>query len=42
MFYGTKVVTGVGIGRKDTNHLLIHLMNELKIKFEIFHSTRRK
>jgi hypothetical protein len=38
IFYGTQIVTGAGIGRKDTNPLLIHLMNELKIKFEIFHS----
>jgi len=33
-FYGTKVVTGAGIGRKDTNPLLIKLMNEMKIPFK--------
>jgi hypothetical protein len=38
IFYGTKIVTGAGIGRKDTNPLLIHLMNELKIKYQQFHS----
>jgi hypothetical protein len=38
MFYGTRVVTGAGIGRKDTNPLLIHLMKELHIKFTEFHS----
>lgn len=33
IFYGTQVVTGAGVGRKDTNPLLIHLMKELKIPF---------
>jgi len=37
-FYGTQVVTGAGIGRKDTNPLLIHLMKELRIPFREFHS----
>ena len=37
-FYGSKVVTGAGIGRKDTNPLLIHLMKELNIKFTEFKS----
>ena len=37
-FYGTQVVTGAGIGRKDTNPLLIHLMKELQIPFREFHS----
>lgn len=32
-FYGTKVVTGAGIGRKDTNPLLIKLLREMKIPF---------
>jgi hypothetical protein len=32
MFYGTQIVTGAGIGRKDTNPLLIKLMKELNIK----------
>lgn len=38
MFYGTEVVTGAGIGRKDTNPLLIQLMKELKIHFTEFHA----
>jgi len=38
MFYGARVVTGAGIGRKDTNPLLIHLMKELHIKCKEFHS----
>lgn len=33
-FYGTQVVTGAGIGRKDTNPLLIKLLNEMKIPFK--------
>jgi hypothetical protein len=37
-FYGVKIVTGAGIGRKDTNPLLIKLMNELHIKFKEFNS----
>jgi len=37
-FYGTQVVTGAGIGRKDTNPLLIHLMKKLDIPFREFHS----
>ena len=36
MFYGTRVVTGAGIGRKDTNPLLIKLMNELDISYSDF------
>lgn len=35
-FYGVDIVTGAGIGRKDTNPLLINLLNELKIKFNEF------
>ena len=35
-FYGTEVVTGAGIGRKDTNPLLIHLMKELNIHYSEF------
>lgn len=38
MFYGTRVVTGAGIGRKDTNPLLIQLMKDLHIKYKEFHS----
>jgi len=33
-FYGTSIVTGAGIGRQDTNKLLVHLMKELKIPYE--------
>lgn len=32
-FYGTQVVTGAGIGREDTNQLLIKLMKELHIPY---------
>jgi len=32
-FYGTEIVTGAGIGRLDTNPLLINLMNKLGIKY---------
>ena len=28
-FYGTQIVTGAGIGRRETNPLLIQLMNDL-------------
>jgi hypothetical protein len=35
-FYGTEIVTGAGIGRKDTNPLLIHLMDDLNIKYTEF------
>ena len=35
-FYGTNIVTGAGIGRKDTNPLLISLMNELDIPYNEF------
>ena len=37
-FYGTEIVTGAGIGREDTNHLLIKLMNELGVKYKKFNS----
>lgn len=33
-FYGTQVVTGAGIGRGDTNPLLINLMKELHIPYK--------
>lgn len=33
-FYGTMVVTGAGIGRNDTNPLLIKLMKELHVPFK--------
>ena len=38
MFYGTRVVTGAGIGRLDKNPLLIHLMKQLKIKYKPYNS----
>jgi hypothetical protein len=34
IFYGTTVVTGAGVGRKDKDYLLISLLNELKIPYE--------
>jgi hypothetical protein len=37
-FYGTEIVTGAGIGRKDTNKLLIKLMDEININYKEFHS----
>jgi hypothetical protein len=33
MFYGTEIVTGAGVGRKDKDTLLIKLMNEIGIKY---------
>ena len=33
MFYGTEIVTGAGIGRLDTNPLLINLMKKLDINY---------
>jgi protoporphyrinogen oxidase len=36
LFYGVEVVTGAGVGRKDTNPLLIKLLNELNIKYGEF------
>jgi hypothetical protein len=35
-FYGTQVVTGAGIGRKNKDKLLIHLLNELDLPYEDF------
>ena len=35
-FYGVDVVTGAGVGRKDTNPLLIKLMKELDVKYNEF------
>jgi hypothetical protein len=37
-FYGTEIVTGAGIGREDANPLLIHLMNEIGVKYSKFNS----
>jgi hypothetical protein len=38
LFYDTQIVTGAGIGRKDTNPLLIRLMNELNINYSEYKS----
>ena len=35
-FYGTTVVTGAGIGRKNKDHLLQELLNDLHIKYTDF------
>ena len=37
-FYGTEIVTGAGIGRKDTNPLLIQLMKKLRIHYTEYNS----
>ena len=36
VFYGTQVVTGAGVGRKNKDKLLIHLLNELDLPYEEF------
>jgi len=36
IFYGTNIVVGAGVGRKDTDHLLIKLLKELNIKANQF------
>jgi hypothetical protein len=36
VFYGTRIVTGAGIGRKNKDKLLIHLLNELDLPYEEF------
>jgi len=36
MFYGTQIVTGAGVGRKNKDKLLIHLLNELNLPYEDF------
>lgn len=38
MFYGSKIVTGAGIGRKNKDKLLINLMDELKVKYTEYNS----
>jgi thioredoxin reductase len=38
MFYGTEIVTGAGIGRKDKDKLLIKLMDEIGIKYTQYES----
>jgi hypothetical protein len=35
-FYGTQIVTGAGIGRKKKDKLLIHLLDDLNIKYSEF------
>lgn len=35
-FYDTEIVTGAGVGRQDTNPLLIKLMKKLHIKYTTF------
>jgi len=35
-FYGTEVVVGAGVGRKDTDHLWLKLLKELDIKCKEF------
>jgi len=36
MFYGTQVVTGAGVGRKNKDKLLIQLLNELDVPYKEF------
>ena len=36
MFYGANIVVGAGVGRKDTDYLLIKLLKELHVKFNPF------
>lgn len=38
LFYGTEIVTGAGIGRKDTNPILIKLMKDLNINYSEYNS----
>jgi hypothetical protein len=38
-FYGTDVVTAAGIGRKNKDHLLVHLLKELDMPYHEFTST---
>jgi hypothetical protein len=35
-FYGTSIVTGAGVGRKDKDELLIRLLKELRIPYTTF------
>lgn len=35
-FYGTTVVTGAGIGRKEKDHLLVDLLKQMHIKYSDF------
>ena len=36
LFYGEEIVVGAGVGRQDTDELLIKLLDELKINYEEF------
>ena len=36
IFYGEQIVIGAGVGRRDTNKLLIKLLKELDIKYTSF------
>ena len=36
MFYGTQIVTGAGIGRKNKDKLLIQLLNDIDLPYEEF------
>ena len=36
IFYGSKIVTGAGIGRKDKDTLLISLLNDIEVKYKEF------
>jgi hypothetical protein len=38
MFYGTEIVTGAGVGRKNKDKLLIKLMDEIGVKYEPYNS----
>ena len=38
MFYGTQIVTGAGVGRKNKDKLLIKLMDEIGVKYSQYES----
>ena len=38
MFYGTEIVTGAGVGRKNKDKLLIKLMDEIGVKYTQYES----
>ena len=39
MFYGTQIVTGAGVGRKDKDKLLTKLMDDIGIKYRQYENT---
>ena len=39
MFYGTQIVTGAGVGRKNKDKLLIKLMDEIGVKYTQYETT---